>query len=399
MKTSANENQQLNPESPVVIIGSGLAGWSTAREFRKLNTTAQIVMITADEGDFYAKPALSNALAQKKEAQQLITTPAEKMSSTMYVTMVQNTLVTQIDATTQEVETSEGRFKYSKLILATGARAIRLQMNGDAVDEVVSVNSLSDYTKLREKLFHGARVLIIGAGLIGCEFANDLVEGGYEVHVVDPNTSPLISLLPEAASTKLQSALSAIGVKWNFGTSVKAIDYDDKKGLKATFANGESICVDVVLSAVGLRAETDIAQNSGAKCDRGVIVNSHLETSVAHIYALGDNTQYSSESLSGGATRTLPYVMPIMNAAKALAQTLNGNPTEVVFPVMPVVIKTPAFPVLIAPPSPGTNGSWREIEDGIWNNLDQEEKIQGFLLIGSKTTQRSEQLKRMGQVR
>ena len=398
MKTSANDIQQLNPDSPLVIIGSGLAGWSAAREFRKINTTTQIVMLTADEGDFYAKPALSNAFAQKKEAQQLVTTLADKMASTLNVTIVQNTLVTRIDATTQEVETSEGKFKYSKLILATGARAIRLQMSGDAVNEVISVNSLNDYTELRKKLVHGARVLIIGAGLIGCEFANDLVEGGYEVHVVDPNNSPLISLLPEAASTKLQSTLSEIGVKWNFGTSVKVVDYDDTKGLKVTFANGKSICVDVVLSAVGLRADIEIAQSSGAKCDRGILVDNKLQTSVAHIYALGDNTQYSSESLGGGATRTLPYVMPIMNAAKELAKTLKGNPTEVVFPVMPVVIKTPALPIVISPPTPGIPGSWREIEDGIWNYFDPEKKIQGFLLIGSKTSQRSEQLRRMEQM-
>jgi len=395
MKTNAHENKHLNLESPILIIGTGLAGWSTAREFRKLNSTKQIVMLTAERGDFYAKPAISNAFAQKKEAHQLITIPGQKIASTVGVKLVQNTVVKRINTTTQQVETSEGRFEYSKLVLATGARAIKLQMNGDAVDEVISVNSLDDYATFREKLFNGARVLIVGAGLIGCEFANDLAGEGFEVHVVDPNSGPLISLLPQAVSRQLETALWSIGVKWHMCTFVQSVNYDSKKGMNVTFANGESRCVDVILSAVGLRANTKIAQEGGALCDRGIVVDATLQTSITNIYALGDNTQYASETLGGSASRTMPYVMPIMNAAKALAQTLNGTLTKVVFPVMPVAIKTSILPIVIAPPSPGTQGSWSEVQEGIWNYVDSEHKILGFLLVGSKVSQRSEQMKRM----
>ena len=77
--------------------------------------------------------------------------------------------------------------------------------------------------------------------------------------------------------------------------------------------------------------------------------------------ALGDSAQYTS---AGG--RTLPYVMPIMNAAKALAATLSGEPTALVFPLMPVAVKTPALPVVVASPAPGTPGEWHEAEPGLW---------------------------------
>jgi rubredoxin-NAD+ reductase len=84
-----------------------------------------------------------------------------------------------------------------------------------------------------------------------------------------------------------------------------------------------------------------------------------------------------------------------MNAARALAQTLSGNPTRVVFPVMPVVIKTPAFPIVIAPAGPNVEGEWRELEKGIWNFFDQRGDVRGFLLTGAQTTQRAEQVKRI----
>lgn len=112
---------QLHPDGPVLIVGSGLAGWSAAREFRKLDTTTTVMMITNGAGDFYAKPALSNALVQGKSAEQLVTTPAEKMATTLSVTLLSETEVTGIHLQTQEINTSKGNFAYRQLVLATGA--------------------------------------------------------------------------------------------------------------------------------------------------------------------------------------------------------------------------------------------------------------------------------------
>lgn len=394
LSSSPSPVQQLRPDAPLVVIGSGLAGWTAAREFRKIDPKTPILMFTSDGGEFYAKPALSNAFAQNKDATQLVTTSAEKMVSTVGVTLVKNTVVTSIDASTQEVETSTGRYGYRQLVLATGANPIKLPIEGEAFSEVMSINSLKDYRAFRAKTATNARVLIIGAGLIGCEFANDLGANGFNVHVVDPSPGPLNSLLPSRVSEELQNALSVIGIKWHLGTSVQTINYGAQSTLNVTLMNGQSIEVDVVLSAVGLKAECTLAQTAGAKCERGVLVDTKLQTRIEHIYALGDNTQYAAESVAGPA-RTLPYVLPIMNAARALAQTLSGNPTQVVFPVMPVVIKTPAFPIVIAPAAPNVEGEWRELEKGIWNFFDQRGDVRGFLLTGAQTTQRAEQVKRI----
>ena len=382
---------QRHPEGPVVVVGSGLAGWSALREFRKLDTHTQVVMITADAGDFYAKPALSNALVHGKVAAQLVTTPAEKMAASLGLTLWQHTRVTAIDVQTQEVHTDgKGPLAYRHLVLATGAQAIRLRFLGDAADTVMSVNSLDDYAVFRTRLKPQARVLIIGAGLIGCEFANDLAASGYRVQVVDPGDAPLAALLPPEASGALRKSLETLGVHWHFGTSATAFDRVDD-GYRATFANGQSAVVDVVLSAVGLRADMALAQAAGIATERGMLVNALLQTSAPHVYALGDNTQYALES--AGVSRTLPYVMPIMAAAKALAQTLAGTPTELQFALMPVAIKTPALPLVVAPALPGTVGDWVKLEDGIWQFLDAQGQMRGFVLSGSQTSRRAEQAK------
>lgn len=382
---------QHHPDGPVVVVGSGLAGWSAVREFRKLDTTTPVVMITADAGDFYAKPSLSNALVQGKVAAQLVTTPAEKMVATLGVTLLQHTHVTGIDVQTQEVHThSKGSFDYRQLVLATGAKAIRLSFTGNAADEVMSVNSLDDYAAFRAKLKPQARVLIIGAGLIGCEFANDLAASGYAVQVVDPSAAPLASLLPAEAGAQLRESLEALGVRWHFGTSASSIDRVNEDYV-VTFASGQTAVVDIVLSAVGLRADTALAQAAGIAVERGIVVNAKLQTSASHVYALGDNTQYASES--AGVSRTLPYVMPIMTAAKALAQTLAGVPTDVQFALMPVAIKTPAMPLVVAAALPGTQGAWVKAEEGIWQFMGAQGQVHGFVLSGAKTSRRAEQAK------
>jgi len=382
--------------APLVIIGSGLAGWTTAREFRKLNPTGQVHLITADAGDFYAKPSLSNAYAQHREPAQLVTTSAQRMADTLGVTLLARTRVTGIDVAGHTVHTDAGEVPYSQLVLATGAQPIRVPVAGDAAAVVLSVNSLDDFAAFHARL--GAvqnadtprHVVIMGAGLIGCEFANDLMGAGYTVTVVDPSTSPIAALLPAGLSTALRDTLAQRGVVWHFSTTVAHVDHapDQAQPLRVTLANGVVLPADVVLSAVGLRADVALAQAAGLDCARGVVVNELLQTSAPDVYALGDAAQYAFG-------RTLPYVMPIMHAAKALAATLAGQPTEVVFPLMPVAIKTPAFPLVVAAPAPGTPGQWVEDAPGGWVFMDDQQAIKGFALGGAHTNRRAELAKRV----
>ena len=389
----------------LIIVGAGLAGWTTAREFRKLDTTTPVFLVTADSGDFYAKPSLSNAFAQGRLPAQLVSTPAAKMADTLNVTLLAHTRVQAIDsaARTLNVRSAAGlqSLAYRDLVLATGAQAIRVPVQGDSADAVMSINSLDDFAVFHARLLAGAQtpgrpqrqVLIMGAGLIGCEFANDLAQAGVRVRVVDPGLRPLAALLPPEASAALQKALEALGVQFDFDCTVRAVDHAAGQ-LQVTLATGETVPADAVLSAVGLRADTALAQAAGLLVDRAIVVNTYLQTSAAHIYALGDCAQYASApSLLSMHGSTLPYVMPIMSAARALAATLAGSPTALVFSLMPVSVKTPALPLVVAAAQAGLAGCWAGAGEGIWHWLDDAGLPRGFVLAGAQTSQRMAQAK------
>jgi rubredoxin-NAD+ reductase len=405
--------------APLIVVGAGLAGWTTVREFRKLDATSPVLVVTADSGDFYAKPGLSNALAQKRRPEQLVTTTAAHMAASLNVTLLARSRVEQLDtaARTLTVRTPDGSrsLDYSQLVLATGAQPIRSAMGGNAADQVRAVNSLEDYAAFVAQLDGQApvlpsgpadadlaalpgssgqpaarTVLVIGAGLIGCEFANDLLQAGHRVHVVDPAARPLAALLPADAGLQLQQALQALGAQWHFGTTVGAVDRAEPgaAALTATLADGSRLQVDAVLSAIGLRADTALARAAGLHCERGIVVDERLQTSAPQVYALGDGAQYAS-----AGQRTLPYVMPIMNAARALAASLNGTPTALLFPLMPVSIKTPALPIVVSAAHPALAGHWvaeAAGAPGAWRFLDAAGQQRGFVLSGRHTARRTE---------
>jgi rubredoxin-NAD+ reductase len=187
-------------------------------------------------------------------------------------------------------------------------------------------------------------------------------------------------------------ALSAVGVTWHFNTSLQRIDRA-AAGYALTLANGSVLQTDAVLSAVGLRPRIALAQQAGLTVNRGIVTDAHLRGSDAAIFALGDCAEI------GGKVQ--PFVLPIMHAARALAQTLTGKETPVAFPTMPVVVKTPAHPIAVLPVARDAAGSWHTLADegGIKQVfLNETEQISGFVLTGRYAAKRNEMNKRVGQL-
>ena len=375
--------QNTPKSSAIVIIGSGLAGYTLVREIRKLDKEVPITLITREPGYFYSKPMLSTAFASNKDAAQLISTPAEGMATQLAINVLFDVEVSAIDTAKQAIHSNQGEIAYGKLILALGADQIHLPLQGNAAHEVLTVNDLEDYAKFRDAIAGKKKVAILGAGLIGCEFANDLILGEYEVDVIDLAPHALGRLIPKAAAEALQTRLSAIGVCWHFGTTVQKIDRNGEY-LHITLSNGESISSDVILSAVGLKPRINLAQAAGIKTGLGITVNRELETSALNVYSLGDCAEV--EGL------VLPYVMPIMQAARALAPSLIGQRTALAYPAMPVMVKTPALPTIVSPPAKGAEGHWKvdSIEGGLEARFESADgKLLGFVLMGAATSQRA----------
>ena len=362
---------------PIIIIGSGLAGYNVAREFRKLNTDAELVIIADDAANFYSKPMLSNALVRKKMAHELAIADAQKMADDLNAKVLKYTRVEKIDPINNIIHTSDNKIlKYSQLVLALGASTINLTISGNAEDKIFTVNDLADYAEFRKAIADKKKVAIIGAGLIGCEFANDLVLSDYDVSVIGMNDLPLNRLLPEQAGEYLKSALTGQGVNWHLGQETKQIRYVGEV-FHIELANGTTFEVDVVLSAIGLRPNIQIAKAAGINVNKGITVNQNLETNHKNIFALGDCAEI--ESL------LLPYVMPLMNSARAIAKSLNGEITSVSFPAMPVMVKTPSCSVVVAPPASNVEGDWTIKKDDFGVHaqyFDEDGKLHGFALVG-----------------
>jgi rubredoxin-NAD+ reductase len=293
------------------------------------------------------------------------------------------TKVAAIDTANQLVRVGDAQtaVHYGKLVLALGADVIRPPIGGDAQDKVYSVNDLLDYDDFRTAMSKNAvkKVCLIGAGLIGCEYTNDLINGGFETETVDPLGHCLPTLLPEPAGRAVQAGLESKGAKFHFGPLVTSVN-NAGEGVAVSLNNGETISADLVVSAVGVRPRVDLAQASGIDTNRGIVTNRLLETSAPNVYAMGDCAEVNGH--------VLVYVAPLMAQARALARTLSGEPTEVSYPAMPVTIKTPACPVTVAPPPQGASGEWSFEIDG--NSVkgefrDPAGQLLGFALTGEAT--------------
>ena len=335
--------------APVVIIGTGLAGYNVAREFRKLDSETPLLLITADDGRSYSKPMLSTGFGKNKEADGLSMAEPGAMAEQLKAEVRTHTRISGIDPGHKRLWIGEEAVAYRDLVLAWGAETVRVPVEGDAAELIFPINDLEDYARFRAAAAGKRRVLLLGAGLIGCEFANDLILGGYEIDLVAPCEQVMPTLLHPAAAAAVQAGLEGIGARFHLGPVLNRLQRT-ADGLEAHLSDGEVIHCDLVVSAIGLRPRVDLAAAAGLQINRGIMVDRHLKTSHANIYALGDCAEVDGLNLL--------YVMPLMSCARALAQTLAGNARAVSYGPMPITVKTPICPLVVSPAPRGTEGVW-----------------------------------------
>lgn len=345
----------MHTKPPVVIVGTGLSGYTLAREIRKQDSEIPLLLITADDGVSYSKPMLSTGFTKGKAAPELAQADAATMVEQLDIELRTHTRVTTIDPAAHQIHLGDEVVDYHKLVLAWGADVVRLDLAGDAGDRICSINDLMDYRIFRDRLEGGQRVAIMGAGLIGCEFANDLRNGGFDVDVIAPSSAVMPGLLPPEAAAAVQEALAAEGVAFYLDNHVKRADRDGG-GVSLLLAGGERLSADLVISAVGLRARTEVAQAAGIRVNRGIVTDRYLQTSMDDVYALGDCAEVDGH--------VLMYVLPLMACARSLAKTLTGSDTQVTYGTMPVMVKTPVCPTAVCPPLSDSQGEWHEEREG-----------------------------------
>lgn len=378
----------------VVVVGSGLAGFGVLRELRKLSPDSRLVLVTEEEGHFYSKPALSTALAKNKTAETLVTTPAEKIAANLDLDSRIGRQALGIDRSAKALLTDGGPIHYDSLVLATGASPVEPPIAGEAAHRAIAVNRLDHYDRFRREMPDGGRVLIMGSGLVGTEFANDLVTSGYKPVVVDMLALPLAQLVPPGVGEKVRDALQEKGVEWHLSRKVEAIDYKHTdRGYLATLDDGTVVEADIVLSAVGLRPNVDLALEAGLNVDSGIKVDEYGRTSDPDIYAIGDCAQYQNGLAA--------FVTPIMAAARGIAPSALGDLTPIRFPPLSVQVKTTLFPINLLPPQAGIAGEWQVLEGGAEGDkhifVDRDRIVRGYVLTQDKCAERMEMDKMVGE--
>lgn len=374
-------------QTPFIIIGSGLAGYSLVKELRAIDTTQPILLITADQGDYYSKPQLSTAFAHNKLPSDLVMQTAAEMAEKHQISIMTETRVTQIDKEARTVTVGDKQLAYDKLILALGAEKLLPPLEGDGVDDILSVNTLEDYARVREAMMQCNKICILGAGLVGCEFANDWSQAGFEMQIIAPDTFPCMRFVPEHVGVALKMALSEIGVTWHLSRYPAAVR-KTANGYQVVMDNGQSISAELVLSAVGLRPSTHLAQAAGLRIHKGIMTNSYCQTSDPNIYALGDCAEVD------GSVRL--HIAPLLTCARALAKTLTGSQTAVQYPVMPIIVKTPTCPISTLLTEQAVEGEWLITGEGIDIEAqfkNEKDELMGFCLSGNAVKRRGQLMK------
>ena len=327
-------------QSPgVVIVGGGRAGWEMAEALRAQDATLTITLVTACAGYVYDKPLLSIALARKTAPDKYIRETGAAAAQRLQVQLLAHTHAIRVCVDTRQLRTTRGTLRYEHLVIAQGAQGVQTPTLPASM--CWRINHLNAYTKFRGVLGETSRnVLIVGAGLVGSELANDLALGGHRITLLDVQDQPLARWSAQGAGQKLLGAWGALPIRFVGQVKVARVEKLGA-GYRVTTECGQVFEAHQVIAATGLQTPNRLAQTAGLEWANGIAVDARtLRTSNERIHALGDCI-----SIHGQTSR---YIGPITRQARTIAANIVANaplPYEVRAAV--VRVKTTTLPLTL----------------------------------------------------
>lgn len=303
----------------LVMIGNGMAGVRCMEEILKRNREAFDITIVGDEPyPNYNRIMLSHVLQGKTEIKD-ININDWKWYEDNDITLFTGEKVTEIDPEEKEIKTDKGSvISYDELIIATGSSAFILPVNGNELEGVIGFRTIQDTEFMIETADRYQKAVVIGGGLLGLEAARGLMDRGMEVEVVHLMPSLMEQQLDAPAAKMLKKDLEAQGMKFLMEKQTTEIYGNERvEGIK--FSDGTSVECDLVVMAVGIRPNIQLAKHAGLDVNRGIIVDDHMQTSIPSIYAVGECAEHN------GITYGL--VAPLYEQGTALAEYLTGTKT------------------------------------------------------------------------
>ena len=274
----------VNAPDKIVIVGGGAAGFAAADMLRRQEFRGSIVMLSNDVAPPVDRPNLSKDYLAGSAPEDWLPLRPDGFYAEAGIDMRLKTEVASIDSKARNVVIADGgTVAYDRLLLATGAEPVRLPIPGADQPHVHMLRSLADCRAIINSVKGARRAIVIGASFIGLEAAAALRARDIEVHVVAPEQRPMERVLGPDMGDYVRGLHEGHGVIFHLGDTVVAID-----GKRATLKSGGVLEADLVVVGVGVRPRLALAEQAGLALERGVIVNTHLETSISGIYAAGD---------------------------------------------------------------------------------------------------------------
>ncbi|USD58785.1 NADH:flavorubredoxin reductase NorW [Vibrio sp. SCSIO 43140] len=363
---------------PIVIIGSGFAALQVVKMLHRSGCTTPIKVITSSDGSEYNKPDLSHVFSKQQKPEELVLKTASELSSEYGVKFTTNTRVKTINPDLHVVETDEGFYSYSKLVLATGANTFVPTIKGIDSKHIATLNSLEEYSANKDKIEAANRITIVGGGLIGVELAVDLAKLGKEVSIIEPAATLLSNLIPEFVENELVHHLEERDIDIYTDSALVSVNANPT-GLAAITSHGKMIATDIILSAAGIKPNTELAKQAGIEVNRGIVVSDKLETSAPDVFAIGDCAEING--------RVMAFLQPAVMSATVLAKQLLGYDGSLNLPNMLVKVKTPEYPIQLAGVAAHMVYRWQADIKGtgiMARGYDEKDKLIGFVCTGEQ---------------
>jgi len=304
-----------------VIIGNGVAAAGCIEGIRSIDSEGVITVVSAENHAVYCRPLISYYLEGKTDLQRMQYRSADFYEK-MGCQVLYGKKAVKIDSTAKTVTLDDGAaVPYDSVCVATGSSPFVPPFAGlDTVEKKFSFMTIDDTLALEAAVDNSSRVLIVGAGLIGLKCAEGLRDRVASITVCDLADRVLSSILDTECAAVMQKHLEENGITFMLGDSAASFE-----GNTALMKSGKTIEFDVLVLAVGVRANTALVKDIGGEVNRGIIVNTRMETTVADVYAAGDCTE--GEDISFGGRRVLAILPNAYMQGKCAGANMAGGET------------------------------------------------------------------------
>jgi 3-phenylpropionate/trans-cinnamate dioxygenase ferredoxin reductase subunit len=302
------------PDS-VVIVGAGAAGAIAAETLREEGFQGRVTLLDSEPSGPVDRPNLSKDYLAGNAPEEWLPLRSDDFYRERGIELHVGTRVERVDPTGRTVTLAGGEeLGWGALLLATGANPVRLPVRGAEFDHVFTLRSLRDARAIIEAAGRARSAIVVGASFIGLEVAAALRARKLDVYVVAPESIPMEHVLGRDLGEFIRELHEQNGVRFHLGSTLQAIERDH-----VTLSDGTRVDADLVVVGIGVRPSTELAEEAGLTCDRGILVDTMLRTSAPGVWAAGDLARWP-DRLSGERVRIEHWVL-----AERLGQAAARN--------------------------------------------------------------------------